>query len=186
MTERRVSANSIRNLTQFNTENRSLTREAIETALLFFMESKQLSQITISELVKKAGVSRNAFYRNYHSKEDILESLLKQTVRQVGRGLKQFELKTQTYQAWLYLFQEARKEAHILALIFKNNCEDLLNKIIAKRIAAYQRYKRRCLIAYSNSFWSSAIISVLRNWITDNMRIAEEDLAAMDLPLLPF
>lgn len=111
---------------------------------------------------------------------------MKQTVRQVGRGLKQFELKTQTYQAWLYLFQEARKEAHILALIFKNHCEDLLNKIIAKRIAAYQRYKRKCLIAYSNSFWSSAIISVLRNWITDNMRIAEEDLAAMDLPLLPF
>lgn len=37
MTERRVSANRIRNLTQFNTENRSLTREAIETALLFFL-----------------------------------------------------------------------------------------------------------------------------------------------------
>ncbi|MGT2803013.1 TetR/AcrR family transcriptional regulator [Streptococcus henryi] len=186
MTERKVSANSLKNLTQFNLENRSLTRESIETALLFFMETKQLSQITISELVKKAGVSRNAFYRNYHSKEDILEDMLKQTVRRVGRGLKQFDLKTQTYQAWLYLLKEARKEAHVLALIFKNHCEELLNRVVTKRITAYQRYKQKHVITYSNAFWSSGIISILRNWVADNMRISEEDLAALNLPLLPF
>ena len=42
-----------------------LTREAIETALLQLLEKKELAKISISELVKRAGVSRAAFYRNY-------------------------------------------------------------------------------------------------------------------------
>ncbi|MEX2803754.1 TetR/AcrR family transcriptional regulator [Streptococcus sp. H31] len=186
MTERKISANSLKNLSQFNRESRHLTREAIETALLFFMETKELSQITVSELVKKAGVSRNAFYRNYKSKEDILEDILVQVVRRAARGLKAFDLKTQGHQVWLFLLQEAKKEAHILGLIFKQGCEELLSKIVAKRLKGYQRFKRTGpFVAYTISFWSSAIISVLKHWIADNMTVSEEDLAAVNLPFLP-
>ena len=186
MTERKISANSLKNLSQFNQENKHLTREAIETALLFFMETKELSQITVSELVKKAGVSRNAFYRNYKSKEDILKGILGQVVRRAARGLKAFDLKTQGYHVWLFLLREARKEAHILGLIFKQGCEGLLGEIVIKRLKGYQRFKSTGPSAsYTSSFWSSALISVLRHWFADNMSIAEEELAAMNLPFLP-
>lgn len=73
MTKRNISPKSLKNLYQSNQEANQLTRESIETALLHLMEKKELPQISISELVKKAGVSRNAFYRNYKSKEEILE-----------------------------------------------------------------------------------------------------------------
>ena len=73
MTKRNISPKSLKNLYQSNQEANQITRESIETALLHLMEKKDLPQISISELVKKAGVSRNAFYRNYKSKEEILE-----------------------------------------------------------------------------------------------------------------
>ncbi len=41
------------------------------------LEKKELTKISISELVKRAGVSRAAFYRNYDSKEYILETVLR-------------------------------------------------------------------------------------------------------------
>lgn len=72
MPQRKMASNSLKNLVQFNRENNSLTREALETALIYLLQTKQLASITISELVKTAGVSRNAFYRNYKSKEEIL------------------------------------------------------------------------------------------------------------------
>src|SRR3712207_8891074 len=71
-----ISKQSLQNLAHCNQESRRLTREAIEIALLSLLEKKPLGHITISELVARAGVSRNAFYRNYSSKEDILECLL--------------------------------------------------------------------------------------------------------------
>ena len=65
MSESSISQKSLQNLSQYNKEHRRLTREALETALLALLESKELASISISELVKRAGVSRNAYYRNY-------------------------------------------------------------------------------------------------------------------------
>lgn len=45
-------------------------------ALLALLEKKPLEDITISELVDKAGVGRASFYRNFENKEDILKTYL--------------------------------------------------------------------------------------------------------------
>lgn len=58
-----------------NKEANQLTRECIETALLLLLEHKSFESITITELTQKAGVSRPAFYRNYDSKEAILQHI---------------------------------------------------------------------------------------------------------------
>lgn len=141
MTDRPISKKSLQNLRQFNQESRQLSHESMEIALVTLLEHKTLGQITISELVSKAGVSRNAFYRNYRSKEAILEHLLTSVIRRIFRGLKAFDLKTQAYQAWLYLFNEAKKEAKLLKIIFKHHMQQLLTQIVTKRLKGYQRWK---------------------------------------------
>ena len=45
-------------------------------ALKQLLQQKNLQDITISELVREAGVSRTTFYRNYHSLADIVEDYL--------------------------------------------------------------------------------------------------------------
>lgn len=55
MTERKISPKSLKNLYQSNKEANQLTKESIETALLFLLEKKELKQISVSELVRKAG-----------------------------------------------------------------------------------------------------------------------------------
>ena len=67
MSERKISEKSLENLRKSNQESNLLTREAIETALLQLLEKKELAKISISELVKRAGVSRAAFYRQERS-----------------------------------------------------------------------------------------------------------------------
>ncbi len=48
------------------------TKEWITIALLDLLQLKKLSKLTVAEVVKKAGVSRMAFYRNYESLEQVL------------------------------------------------------------------------------------------------------------------
>ena len=72
MSKKKVQQNSLKNLIQSNQESNHLTRESLETALLYLLQKKDLRKISITELVQTAGVSRNAFYRNYKSKEEIL------------------------------------------------------------------------------------------------------------------
>ena len=47
-------------------------RDCITKALFNLMKKKDYLEITVSEIVNAAGVSRNSFYRNYQSIEDII------------------------------------------------------------------------------------------------------------------
>ena len=55
-----------------NKESNRLTRECLQTALIYLMGQKPFDKISISEIVRRSGVSRTAFYRNYNSKEEVL------------------------------------------------------------------------------------------------------------------
>lgn len=57
-------------------------KECIVSALLQLTDIKPLSSVTISELCKKAGVSRMTFYRNYASVEDIFTKRLAEIFQQ--------------------------------------------------------------------------------------------------------
>ncbi|MGT2934095.1 TetR/AcrR family transcriptional regulator [Streptococcus catagoni] len=184
MTEKTISNQSLQNLVQFNREAKSLSRESLEIALLTLLETKPLAQITISELVSRAGVSRNAFYRNYNSKEDILNHLLNTLIRRIFRRLKCFDLNTQANQAWYYLFTEAKKEEKLLKIIHKNHLQQLVIQIVSRRLKAYHRWKQSQQSHYTRLFWSNAIVSVLANWIKDGMRVSAEEMATIGLPLL--
>lgn len=48
--------------------------DSIVTALFWLLKDKQLSEISVSDLVAKAGVSRSSFYRNFNSFEDVVYS----------------------------------------------------------------------------------------------------------------
>lgn len=54
-----------------NEEANRLTKESIRIAYLSLLK-KNDKNITITDIVNKAGVSRTAFYRNYNNKEDII------------------------------------------------------------------------------------------------------------------
>lgn len=51
-------------------------RECIRDALLALMKEKPLDKITVTEIIARAGVSRMGFYRNYDSKESVIEDFI--------------------------------------------------------------------------------------------------------------
>lgn len=63
-----------------NYESNQVTREAIRDALYILMRKKDFAEIKITEIINKSGVSRSAFYRNYKTKEDIIQELVSEFV----------------------------------------------------------------------------------------------------------
>lgn len=58
-------------------KNNIFAKECISLALISLMKTKPISEITVTEIVNKAGVSRMTYYRNYEVKEDILKDYFK-------------------------------------------------------------------------------------------------------------
>ena len=57
---------------QPNKSKQSFTRDCAFLALMRLMRNKSLPSISVTELTKKAGISRTAFYNNYSSVEDVI------------------------------------------------------------------------------------------------------------------
>lgn len=183
MSERKMSSRSLENLTISNQESNRLTREALEISLMQLLEKKELAKITISELVHRAGVSRAAFYRNYSSKEQMLEEIFGKTVQKIMDKLGQFNLRTELYQVWIILFKEAKKEARLISLAVDYNLEKYLTQAVFNFLEKRQQSKREAS-SYVHSFWSSALVSVLSKWIKDGMQVPAEKIASLGLPLM--
>jgi len=181
MSERKISEKSLENLRKSNQESNFLTREAIETALLQLLEKKDLAKISISELVKRAGVSRAAFYRNYDSKEEILESVFKRSVHNIMEQLIHYDVKTDLYLVWVHLFRAAKKEAKVIQLALDYHLEKIFVQAMQEFLEKYHG-KSKGVSSYLHSFWSSAIVSVLLKWIKDGMKVPAEKIADLRLP----
>lgn len=155
--------------------------------MLQLLDKKDLKKITISELVERAGVSRAAFYRNYESKEELLESIFQSTVSKITNSLEGYNFKTDLYQIWVYLFKEAKKEARIISLAVDYNFEKLLTKAVYEFLEKRSKNQKSSQgpASYLNSFLSSAIVSVLAKWIKDGMKVPAEKMASLGLPLFP-
>ncbi|WFR55815.1 TetR/AcrR family transcriptional regulator [Anaerocolumna sp. AGMB13025] len=70
-----------------NKETNRLTREAICTALVLLMKNQVFDKISITDLVKRAGVSRTAYYSNYSSKQEILYDLVDSLILEINEKL---------------------------------------------------------------------------------------------------
>ncbi|MEW4353645.1 TetR/AcrR family transcriptional regulator [Streptococcus pneumoniae] len=184
MSERRISEKSLANLRKANEEVNHLTKEALETAFLQLLEQKKLAKITISELVERAGVSRAAFYRNYGSKDDLLEKVFTERVRKITEQLGKLNRRADLYHIWLLLLKEAKKESRLISLAVDYQLEKVLTSAVFDFLEKRTSSKKSAS-SYMNSFWSSAIVSVLIKWISDGMKVPAEKVAALGMPLLP-
>lgn len=72
-----------------NQDKNTYVKQQITTTLLELLKEKELSDINIGEITKKAQVSRNSFYRNYADKEDIIKKYLYQLLSEWDNEWKQ-------------------------------------------------------------------------------------------------
>ena len=77
--------NNINGLIKANQISNKLTKESIQEALLVLLSKKAIEEVRITEIVKKAGISRTAFYNNYTSKEEVLNDIITTFLKSINQ-----------------------------------------------------------------------------------------------------
>ena len=67
-----------------NEQSKKLTRESIVTALVLLFAEKPYDKITVTDIAKKAGVSRTAFYSNFENKDDVVKEFGKNVINELN------------------------------------------------------------------------------------------------------
>ena len=112
-----------------NMESNAVTREAARDALFLLMEEKDYEDIRITDVIRKSGISRSAFYRNYRSKDDVL--------RDAVGDMNQFTLdrfSSNVEENWRYYIRSIRQNRRKLELLIKAHREWFLLDALNERL----------------------------------------------------
>ncbi len=159
-----------------NNEANLLTREAICTALLYLLETKDFESITITELVKKAGVSRQSFYRNYTSKEDIVIEIEEKILTSLSDSLINARY-SGNLRRWIYdIFCFVKENQKLVSVLYKAKLFDILFPeapfVIENQMSATDTQTHYLVIG---SF--GALRSIGEEWFTSGMKESCEEMA---------
>ncbi len=128
------TAKQIAALKKANHESRQIVRESIQEGLFILMRKKDFAKITITELIKVAGVSRSAFYNNYKSKNDILEELIQSVTTNCFNsffpGLQE---------GWRYTFNAVYEQRKKLTIIINAGLEAEILALLNQEILPDQQ-----------------------------------------------
>ena len=100
------------------------SKTEITDALVRLMERYPYSEITVKQIVLEAGLVRKTFYRNFTSKDDVLDSLLDAFILEYTT-----ELYATRNKSWLQvIFEFCVRHKHIAELLDKNDMMYLVLK----------------------------------------------------------
>ncbi len=157
-----------------NEQLNKITKDKIKDALKSLLKEKSFKNVTITELVKKAGVSRTAFYRNYESKEAILDEILEVFVSAIKKQLHSGISGGDRYDLFLSLFQKIKDAEEEIRLLFGAHLklEDLFPAEIRKFV-----HDISPLDKYDFLSIYGAVKEILSYWISNGMVESVEEMA---------
>ncbi|MGI6590959.1 MAG: TetR/AcrR family transcriptional regulator [Eggerthellaceae bacterium] len=164
-------------------EANARARAAIEDSLMELLQTKNYSSITVTDIVRKAGVARATYYRNYDSIEDIMVSLLagvrNQILEDVGLKNDQIDksqLSTDVLEAFIHHYRLKRRE--ILSLHrsgFSPSLLQLMADFAAESIGDMPANSIRHYDIYS---LPAAMYGALIHWLEAGCPESDREMAA--------
>lgn len=161
-----------------NEESNRITKECIQTALINILSQKNLDDITISEIVSKAGVSRSAFYRNYKTKADVLEEISDNYIKDLYKLCWQAICEKDTHSVFKDVFSKIKKDPHPFSLVYKAGFLDIdVLKIKEKVVNQLPEYD--ITVLYMLMGLAGMIKYIILTWYLKGMEKDAEEMADM-------
>lgn len=161
------------------------SRQMIEEALFALMKKKPYAEISVSEITKRADISRRTFYRLYQGKEDVIPGYFDRLCEKYQSSYKPVkgyaieQIATEFFSFW-YQHRE------FLLLLNKNGLESMLymginrasERVIRSRIGEHPLQQMPELI-YFVDYSTGGFINLLYRWIWEGMKLSPQEYAKL-------
>lgn len=148
------------------------TQEFITTALLQLLSKEKLSALTVSQVCKRAGVSRMAFYRNFDDLEQILYAYHQPKMAAVFDVIRENPEESVKYDVQLKFFNTFGD--FILASVDRGY-EPIIMRIFTEETAKFYAADGD---EYWTAFMSAGVYAIWRKWLVEGQQKPLEEIMA--------
>lgn len=161
---------------------RQMIKDYISQALLHLMQKKAYSQITIQEITLEAGVNRSTYYRNFTSKETIIQYIFGEIIDKFDAYAGE-PLELSLPSCLPEMFHHFYKYQKTFLIIHKAGLSHLL-------LNAFNDYFKKVYGSedaqqlYAVYYHTGGIFNTFLLWLDQEMKIPPDDMAQIALTYL--
>lgn len=159
-------------------ESNRLAKECIVTALVELMKIRDYDSITITDIAKKAGVSRMAYYRNYTSKDDIFKKYIEEVGEDIHQKITGRRSSAVPYDYFLALFEQLGKYSDLAIVAYRAHLGELiLAALIKNMFITFPPPNESASERYHRFFLAGAFYNVFIEWLKGGLQETPAEMA---------
>ena len=158
-----------------NNRRRKESREKIEKVFVELLQTRDLSQISVSDICKQAGLNRTTFYANYTDIYGLADSIRDRLEANLS-ALYQEEYATGiNSNDYLKLFRHIQQNQIFYQTYFKLGYDNKY-KIISYDTELAQKHFQDRFIHYHMEFFKSGLTRIIKLWLQNGCRETPEEM----------
>ena len=169
-------------------ERYSTVEDAIFDAFFLLLKDKDLEKITVSDVIKKAGIVRSTFYNHYENIPALLEAAEDKTIHDIFRMMESFHPKNDhdmCHSYYLAVCNYTKKNLFLANLLESPRGDSFFEKALTM----FHKYvteitsttisgpKARTEFSYYIASSIGSTIGVLHKWTAENFETPAEEIA---------
>ncbi|GKX67281.1 TetR/AcrR family transcriptional regulator [Inconstantimicrobium mannanitabidum] len=168
----------------------------IMESLIELMNKKTFQEITISELTAHADLGRRTFYRNFTSKEDVLEFYFQNLIQELIDYLSIYENLTPKiclHQIFTLCndnktFLTGLNRSKMLGFLLDqwNSSLPTIHEMMIDKIPNFPNQYNEVALAYTLAFNTGGVWNVVSKWISSDMEQTPEEMTTIVMDLIKF
>lgn len=158
-----------------NNRRRKESREKIEKVFVELLQTKELSQISVSDLCKRAGLNRTTFYANYtdiYGLADAIRDRLEANLVELYQEEHTTGINSNDY---LKLFRHIQQNQIFYQTYFKLGYDNNY-KIISYDTELAQKHFQGRFIHFHMEFFKSGLTRIIKLWLQNGCRETPEEM----------
>lgn len=162
-----------------NTRNNKRRRESvakIEHIFVELLQIKQLNQITVSDICKKAGLNRTTFYANYLDIYDLADKIKEHLESELERLYQDEHINNFNSNDYLKLFRHIKDNQLFYKTYFKLGYDNNY-KIFLYDTKQAEKYFNNKHIEYHIEFFKHGLNAVIKKWLENDCIESPEEIA---------
>lgn len=160
-----------------------MMKSYIIDALLLLMEHTNFTDLTIGDIVKKAGVNRSTYYRHFSSKEDVIKTFLRNISKDILEWDKRAERTFEEHLINVYRHYDKHKKQ--MLTIYQNNLSILFLNVLEEYLGTDSHTCESATTQYDIAFHIGGTFNQFMLWFSRDMKDSPEEMAAYTLRILP-
>ena len=163
------------------------SRRMILEAYTALLKEKDLSKITVTDIVNRADINRATFYAHYPDIRGVTEEIENEIIAKMLEVLKEFEFINffRNPTPLLLLSRYLEEDAEFYRILIKANCSEIFMEKLKKRFTDYmlndsdipEDMRHSKMVSLRVCYFAGGIVNLYKQWFRGDLNCTLNDIA---------